>query len=81
MMEARFAVILAPEPDGSAFNVLVPSLPEAHTWGETREAALANAQEVIALCLEQRREDGETLPAGDAERTKLEVVSVDLPAA
>ena len=54
-MELRYAVVLEPEPDGSAYNVIVPALPEAHTWGATIEEAMRMAHDAIALCLEERR--------------------------
>lgn len=47
MAELRYAVILEPEPDGSAFNVIVPALPEVATFGDTPEHAIAMAREAI----------------------------------
>ena len=80
-MELRYAVVLEPEPDGSAYNVIVPALPEAHTWGATIEEALRMAHDVIALCLEERRSRGEEVPPSDAGTARLETVSITLPAA
>lgn len=45
MLQRSYSVIL--EPDDGAYTVIVPALPEAHTWGETPEQALAMAREVI----------------------------------
>jgi predicted RNase H-like HicB family nuclease len=64
-VELRYAVVLEPEPDGSAWNVIVPALPEAHTWGETPEQALSMAREVIALCVAERRARGEDIPPSE----------------
>ncbi|MEA2666167.1 MAG: HicB like antitoxin of bacterial toxin-antitoxin system [Candidatus Eremiobacteraeota bacterium] len=64
-VELRYAVILEPEPDGSAYNVIVPALPEAHTWGSSVEEALAMAREVIELCVEERRAQREDVPPSD----------------
>lgn len=47
----RLRVILEPSDDGG-FTVLVPSLPGCISEGETREEALQNIQEAIALYLE-----------------------------
>ncbi len=81
MVQIRYAVVLVPEPDGSAVNVIVPAFPEAHTWGENVEDALRNAREVIELCLEQRSATGEEIPAGDSSQELASSVSVALPAA
>ena len=54
----RYTVVLSAEPDGSAWNVVVPALPGCFTWGATVEEALAMARDAIATHL-----DGE--PATD----------------
>jgi len=58
----RYAAILARQPEGG-FTVTFPDIPEAITEGNDRDAALFNATEVLTLCLEQRMEDGEAIPA------------------
>lgn len=58
----RYAAILAPQPEGG-FTVTFPDIREAITEGDDRDAALFNAAEVLTLCLEQRMEDGEAIPA------------------
>lgn len=78
-MELRYAVLL--EPEGSAYNVIVPALPEAHTWGETVEEALKMAREVIVLCVAERRAQGEEIPPSDADTARLAAVEISLPAA
>ena len=80
-VELRYVVVLEPEPDGSAYNVIIPALPEAHTWGATVPEALTNAREVIQLCIEERRAQGDDIPPSDADRARLETVVVSLPAA
>ncbi|HET9096505.1 MAG TPA: type II toxin-antitoxin system HicB family antitoxin [Candidatus Baltobacteraceae bacterium] len=67
------------EPDDGAFSVIVPALPEAHTWGETPEHAIEMAREVIQLCLDERRARGEDIPPSDAGATL--VATVRIPAA
>jgi antitoxin HicB len=65
-MTHRFTVVLTPEPDGSAYNVTVPSLPGCLTWGETVEEALDHAREAIALYLEDEEGVDELIAANDS---------------
>ena len=81
LVELRYAVLLEPEADGLAYNAIVPALPEAHTWGETVEEALAMAREVTELCVAERQSRGEEIPPSDAGSARLEAVEVSLPAA
>lgn len=74
MADRSYSVIL--EPDDGAYTVIVPALPEAHTWGETPEEALAMAREVIQLCVDERRSRGQELPPSDAGATQLATVTV-----
>ncbi len=80
-MNATYRVILEPEPDKSAYNVIIPAFPTAHTFGQTIEEALANAREIIELELEDRKENGEAIPAGDIDTIVIEAITVSLPAA
>ncbi|HEY0395315.1 MAG TPA: type II toxin-antitoxin system HicB family antitoxin [Candidatus Elarobacter sp.] len=80
-MDLAYRVILEPEPDKSAYNVLVPAFPAAHTWGATVAEALDNAREIIELEIEDRTARGEPVPPSDVETLVLETVTVTLPAA
>jgi antitoxin HicB len=80
-MDLAYRVILEPEPDKSAYNVIVPAFPKAHTFGSTIEEALANARELIELEIEDRTECGEPVPPSDVETLLIETVTVTLPAA
>jgi antitoxin HicB len=80
-MDVAYRVILEPEPDKSAYNVIVPAFPTAHTWGQTVEEALAHAREIIELEIEDRTDRGEPLPPSDVETLVVETVTVSLPAA
>jgi antitoxin HicB len=60
--DLSFSVILEPQQDGG-FTVLVPALPEVVTEGDTREEALANAEEAIRAIVAYRRENGIPIPA------------------
>lgn len=53
-----------------AFIAHVPVLPGCHTWGTTKEEALANVREAIALYLEEEGRPTSTVVA-------IEKVSVD----
>ncbi len=48
----RYTVVLTAEPDGSAWNVVVPALPGCLTWGATVEEALSMARDAIATYLD-----------------------------
>ncbi|HEY0380684.1 MAG TPA: type II toxin-antitoxin system HicB family antitoxin [Candidatus Elarobacter sp.] len=80
-MDLAYRVILEPEPDKSAYNVIVPAFPQAHTWGGTVEEALAHAREVVELEIEDRQECGEPIPPSDMDTLVLETVTVTIPAA
>lgn len=77
MAELRYAVVL--EPDDGAYSVIVPALPEIHTFGETPELAIEAAREAITLSLEHRRSEGLEIPLSDASEARL--VTVTVPAA
>jgi predicted RNase H-like HicB family nuclease len=81
MVDVAYAVILEPEPDGSAFNVIVPALPEIATFGATPEHALEMAKDAIELSLAYRQEKGLEIPPSDADSARLERVRVTVSAA
>lgn len=58
----RYTILLTPETEVGGFSVTVPALPGVFTDGETREAALANAEDAIALFLEDLVAGGEEIP-------------------
>jgi antitoxin HicB len=62
MTNRTYTIILEPAEEGG-FIVTVPALPEVGTQGETRDEALANAREAIALVIDDRLSRGEVLPA------------------
>ncbi|MBC7461577.1 MAG: type II toxin-antitoxin system HicB family antitoxin [Thermoleophilia bacterium] len=49
--------------DGEAWNVTVPELNGSTTFGETREAALAAADEMVEVIVQSMIEQGETVPS------------------
>ena len=79
IVDLHYAVVL--EPEDGAYNVIVPALPEAHTWGESVEHALEMAREVIQLVVEERISRGEYIPPSDVGAARLEAVTVTIPTA
>ncbi|MDT5061849.1 MAG: hypothetical protein QOH63_2308 [Acidobacteriota bacterium] len=63
-------VILYPGEDGYMIAE-VPSLPGCVSQGKTREEALANIQEAIALHVEVLQERGEPLPDDQVEMVEV----------
>ena len=57
-----FKVVL--EPDEDRWIAVCPALEKqgVATWGNTREGALKNIQEVLQMTLESIQDHGETLP-------------------
>lgn len=56
--DMRLRVVLEPSDEGG-YTVLVPSLPGCISEGKTREEALQNIQEAIALYLEPVEDDAD----------------------
>jgi len=55
-MASEFTAVV--EEDGEWFIAYSPEVPGANGQGKSKEAALQNLSEAIALILEDRREDG-----------------------
>ncbi len=72
---ATYSVLLLPDPLDGGFTVEVPCLPGVVTEGNTREEALANAKDAIALMIEDLIADGEEVPAETIppELTQVEI--------
>jgi predicted RNase H-like HicB family nuclease len=67
----RFLVTLEQDEDG-VWVVECPSIPGCVSQGSTREEALENVKEAIALCLEVRAEQGLPLTV---ETEEVEIVA------
>lgn len=78
MADHSYTIVLTPEPDGSAYNVTVPSLPGCLTWGPTVDAALAMAEEAIVLWIESLAAHHEPVPI-ETESPQLHRVTVETP--
>ena len=59
--EYSFSVVLEPQ-EGGGYTALVPALPEVATEGETKEEALAMAEEAIRAILDFRRDHQIAIP-------------------
>jgi antitoxin HicB len=68
----RYTVVLQRESDGG-YAVTVPALSGCATHGDTRNEALANAREAIALYIEDCRAAGDPVPTEDGR----EFIDVD----
>jgi predicted RNase H-like HicB family nuclease len=66
----KLKVVLEPSEDGG-YTVFVPALPGCISEGNTREEALDNIKEVIALYLEPMEDDA--MPEESAEVVELVV--------
>ena len=62
MKTYAFKVVV--EPDGNRWHARCPALEQygAATWGHTREEAHQHIHEVVALVIEELREDGVPIP-------------------
>ena len=69
----RYTVIFEPEEDGG-FHVWCPALKGCHSQGDTKQEALANIQEAMALYLESLRDEGLPFPA-DVVAQQVEAVA------
>lgn len=56
----RFQVLIEQDEDGY-YVADVPALQGCHTQGKTFEQALENIKEVIAMCVQEMREDGQRI--------------------
>jgi antitoxin HicB len=75
VIDMRYAVTLAPD-DNNTILVTVPDIPEAVTFGEDREDALARAIDAIETAFMGRIADREDIPAPITEGSD----HIDLPA-
>ncbi len=66
-----FEVVLEPEEEGG-YHVYTPSLKGCHSYGSTKEEALRNIAEAIALWLESARELGIPIPERDTVTVRVE---------
>jgi predicted RNase H-like HicB family nuclease len=78
-MKRRYSVVLTPEPDGSAFNVTSPDIPELVTFGRTREEALAMALDCAEALILTYLDFNDEIPE-EGGRAEIATIEVDLDA-
>ncbi|HXP88878.1 MAG TPA: hypothetical protein VN841_29430 [Bryobacteraceae bacterium] len=71
MKTYTFKVVV--EPDEDRWRAYCPSLRQygAATWGHTQEEAYRHIQEVVAMIVDELREDGIALPEGPTEDVQV----------
>jgi predicted RNase H-like HicB family nuclease len=71
MKTYTFKVVV--EPDEDRWRAYCPSLRKygAATWGRTQEEAYRHIQEVVAMIVDELREDGIALPEGPREDVEV----------
>jgi predicted RNase H-like HicB family nuclease len=74
MAMTQYSVVLSKDDEGN-WLASVPALTGCHTWGKSREEALANAREAIEGCLESLAATGEPAPEEEPP-VEITVVSV-----
>jgi predicted RNase H-like HicB family nuclease len=57
-----FSVVLEPDEEAGGFVVHVPALPGCHTEGDTREEAIAMAQDAVAGYVESLLAHNDPIP-------------------
>ncbi len=57
----KYTIILEPQEEGG-YTVTVPALPGCISEGDTREEAIKNIKDAIALYIKDLRESGEEIP-------------------
>lgn len=85
MKTYNFKVVIEPDEDfdgnPSGWHVYCPALKKlgGATWGETREEALKNINEVVRMIVEELIEEGKPLPEGPEDSVEVEEVSQEQP--
>ncbi|MBI5190354.1 MAG: type II toxin-antitoxin system HicB family antitoxin [Nitrospirae bacterium] len=69
-MSVRYTVIFEDE-EGGGFHVYCPALPGCHSYGGTKDEALANIREAIEAYLESLKKDGLPFPEDSAEKVEV----------
>ena len=71
MKTYTFKVIV--EPDEDRWHAYCPALQQygAATWGLTKEEAYKHIQEVVAMIIEELKEDGIAIPEGAKEDVEI----------
>jgi predicted RNase H-like HicB family nuclease len=85
MKTYNFKVVIEPDEDfegnPSGWYAYCPALKQlgGATWGETRDEALKNINDVIHMIVEEFIEEGRPLPEGPGDSVQVQEVSKDQP--
>jgi predicted RNase H-like HicB family nuclease len=75
-----YSLVVEHHKDNGGYLAFFPALPGCHSWGETYEAAVSNAEEALLGYLEALRMNGEEVPVEPApSRPATLGVTVKLP--
>ncbi len=81
MKTYNFKVVIEPDEDfdgnPAGWHAYCPALERlgGSTWGETRELALKNINEVVHMIVQELIEDGQPLPEGPLDSVHVEEIS------
>jgi antitoxin HicB len=74
------SLIVKAHADEGGYLAYFPALPGCHTWGETYEQAVTNAEEALIGYLEALQKNGEEVPFEPAPEKDVSLgVTVKLP--
>ena len=60
-----YSLTIESHPEEGGYLAYFPALAGCHTWGESYEQAVRNAEEVLVGYLEALQKNGETIPQED----------------
>ncbi len=78
-MTRRYSIVLTPETDGSAFNVISPDNPNRVTFGASREEALAMALDCAETLILVDLDGGREIP-DEGGASEVATIEVDIEA-
>ncbi len=76
-MKYQYEVIYEPLEEGG-FNIVVPSIPEICTFGETLGEAKEMAEDALRCYLESAQMLGEEIPSNDNQNPNKEFITIEL---
>ncbi len=76
-MTRRYNIVLTPEPDGTAFNVTSPDIPNLVTFGATQEEAIARAVDCAEALILTDLDQGNEIPE-EGGNSQIATINVDL---
>jgi predicted RNase H-like HicB family nuclease len=71
----RFAVVVRADPGDGGYVASVPSIAGVYGQGESFEEAVEDVKEALEFTLEDMRECGEEIPAGEESACEMELTA------